>query len=191
MEKKKKVNKKLEQQSQAYMGALSKVMHGPDTKEMVYGMLQAGDPMKTIPQTALAINEEVEGAFKKKGGKPSLDILGQAAGFLVQDLVEIGNAAGFFNLDPENEEIMTALVSNTMQPYLEKGIKDGSIDPIELQAKTEPLLTEEGRAQGLAMGAERGIDAEAGDRQVAESYRREGVLAERGRKVVSKNKGVL
>jgi len=163
-----------------YIGLLSKMLHSPQTKEGVYGMLQAGDPMQSIPSTALAINSQAEQAFVKKGGKPSLNTLSAGAQFLVNDLVEIGNAGGFFQINLEEGNVAHDLMLATMQPYIEKGLKDGSIDPVELQQIAEPLMNEMEQGEGSRMyGEGEGLPMEADERTAMETYRSQGVLGER------------
>jgi len=164
------VDPKVQQQVEAYVSALSKLLHGKDTKEQVYSMLQSGPPEKSIPAAAMQINDQAEVAFKKGGGKVGLDTLAAAAQFLVGDLIEIGNAGGFFEVNPEDPEMLKMLMMDTMQPYIERGLANGTIDPIELQKKVEPLMNPEAKQHFGAMGQEGGIPSEPNEGTAMESY---------------------
>jgi len=135
-----KVSPEVERKVNAYISALSKLMHGKETKNHVYKMLQSGEPMVTIPRSAIEINRQAEEAFKRGGATPDLDTLFAGSQFLILDLIEIGNAGGFFQLDPQDPNVLGPLVQSTVQPYVEEGLKNGTIDPVELQNKIEPLI---------------------------------------------------
>jgi len=176
-----KVSPEVERKVNAYISALSKLMHGKETKNHVYKMLQSGEPMVTIPRSAIEINRQAEEAFKRGGATPDLDTLFAGSQFLILDLIEIGNAGGFFQLDPQDPNVLGPLVQSTVQPYVEEGLKNGTIDPVELQNKIEPMLTDEQRAQGGLMAQEQGMSMEANQGTAMETYRRQGILDERGR----------
>ncbi len=165
-----------------YVGLLSKLLHSPDTRDMVSQMLAQGDPMMTIPETALTVNDQAEMMYKQNGQKPDLDTLAAGSQFLINDLVEIGNAGGLFNLDLSDDELSMKLLKDTMQPYIQKGLKDGSIDPVELQKKVEPLMKEAGNYdQGMMLAEQGGIPSGPTSDTAAESYRRQGIMTERNK----------
>jgi hypothetical protein len=142
----------LSQADQAYISGLMKLLHSKDTAPHVEEMLKSGPPEQTIPATALQINGQMEEAA---GQKPPLETALIAGVYLVQDLIEIGNAAGYFELqDPEQ---MKPILQTTMQQYIEAGLQDGTIDPVELQEKVEPLMDEEQRATGMQAAELTGI----------------------------------
>jgi len=182
---------------EAYVSGLSKLLHGKETKSQVYEMLKSGQPEKTIPATALQINEQMEGAFKNKGHKPSMTTLVASAQFLVTDLIEIGNAGGFFQINPEDANVIGPILTNTMQPYIEKGLADGSIDPVELQALIEPMMSDEAKSEGLRVAGEQGMSATPGVSQAMGTNSKQAVLKDRkmregeARKVAPQGGGVL
>jgi hypothetical protein len=153
------------QEQQAYVSGLMKMLHAKETSPAVVKMLSSAPPEQSIPQTALTINQNFEQQLK--GKKPSLETSLVGGVYLVKDLILIGNTAKVFNVP---EEGLGPILKTTMQKYVEAGLKDGSIDPIELQKKTEPLMTEEQRAQGLSHGEKLGIPQEPGTRQAMETY---------------------
>lgn len=162
---------KLEREVQAYVMGLSKMLHGKQTQPQVVSMLKSvEDPSKSIPQIALLVNDQMEQAVKGKGKKPSLDVLLGAAQFLVGDLIEMGNAMGVFQL--ETEEQIAPILQSTMQTYIEKGLKDGSVDPIELQKKVEPMMPEQDRIKALEIAKAEGLPTEPNQLTAMEAYAR-------------------
>lgn len=164
------VDPKVQREIEAYISGLSKMLHGKETRNQVLSMLKSAEPQIAIPQTALTVNMQMEQAISSKGKKPSLDVLAAAAQFLVGDLLEIGNAAGIFNI--QDEQQIGAILTDTMQQYIEKGLKDGSIDPIELQQKAEPLMDEEHRALGMEAAKRTGIPLEPDQNTAMQAYGR-------------------
>lgn len=152
------VDPKEQQQIEAYLTGLSKMLHGKETSGDVLAMLQSGEPGDTIPQAALSVNSQMEAATSKGGSKPSLNILLNAAAFLVSDLIEIGNAADIFLI--ESEEEIAPILRSTLQAYIEKGLADGTIDPVELQQVVEPLMDEEHKALGSEAALRSGLPQE-------------------------------
>ena len=160
---------KMEREVQAYVMGLSKMLHGKKTQPQVVQMLKSGGPPEQlVPQVALLVNDQMESAVKQKGQKPSLEVLLGAAEFLVGDLVEMGNALGVFQV--ETEEQVAPILQNTMQTYIEKGLKDGSIDPVELQQKVEPLMPEDMRQKALGIAEAEGLPAEPNQMTAMEAY---------------------
>lgn len=160
---------KVEKEVQAYTMGLSKMLHSKKTQPQVVQMLKSGgDPETLVPQIALLINDQMETAVKQKGQKPSLEVLLGAAQFLVGDLIEMGNAMGIFQI--ETEEQIGPILQNTMQKYIEKGLKDGSVDPIELQQKVEPMMPEDMRQKALGIAEAEGIPSAPNQLTAMEAY---------------------
>lgn len=160
---------KVEKEVQAYVMGLSKMLHSKKTQPQVVQMLKSGgDPETLVPQVALLVNDQMESAVKQKGQKPSLDVLLGAAQFLVGDLVEMGNAIGVFQV--ETKEQVAPILQNTMQSYIEKGLKDGSIDPVELQQKVEPLMPEDMRQKALGIAEAEGLPTVPNQMTAMEAY---------------------
>ena len=161
----KELDPKTQQQIDVYSTMLTKFIHGKETQSQVLDMIKAGDPTKTIPPAAVAINDQGEQAMK---GKVSTDVVLGASVPLVSDLIEIGIAAGLFE-QPSDEEI-SYIYQDTLQMYIEKGLKDGSIDPIQLQQDVEPLMNDEQRQAGLEMGKIAGVSSEPNQAAIIEQY---------------------
>jgi hypothetical protein len=158
----------LSDSDQAYLNALTKLMHTKKTAPKIEEMLQSGPPEKVIPETALMINKLMEDEARKGGKPPSLELLFQAGILVVSDLLEIGNLLGAFEIVDEQE--VTAILQATMQKYIEKGLKEGTIDPIELQQKAEAMLAPEDREGGIAMAEREGIPVEPNEHTAMEVY---------------------
>ena len=109
----------------------------------------------------------MESAVKSKGQKPSLGVLLAANVRMIGELMEIGKSGGFFQVQ---EEQVGPILQDTMQRYITKGLKDKSIDPIELQQAVEPMMEESQKQQGLEMANQMGVPQEPGMDAALESY---------------------
>lgn len=152
----------------AYTTGLSRMLHGPDTQPNVMSMLESGEPEQVIPQVALTVNAQMEEAVRQKGKPPTLEVLLNASAFLVGDLIEMGNAAGIFQI--ESEEQVQPILQGTLQMYIEKGLADGTIDPVELQTAIEPLMSDEHKELGLRGGEMSGIPATANEQTALNAH---------------------
>lgn len=155
------VDPKLKASMEDYTAVLMNVIHSPETNGSVVEMLSGGPAQESIPFTANQVNDMVLQSIAKKQGakKPEDAVLMAGAIYLVTDLAELGNAADVFE-QPVGEQDMAPLLQKTMQSYIQKGLKDGTIDPVQLQTDTEPYLNEEQRGVGLMMGNELGQPTE-------------------------------
>lgn len=156
------------QADQAYLAGLMKLLHSKETAPQVDAMLQSAPPEKSVPQAAMVLNDQMEMAVTEKSWKPTLDTLFAAGAFLVNELITIGNTGGFFKV--ESEEQAKLIFETTFKSYITKGLKDGSIDPVELQAKVEPLMTESQRTTGLKAAYLTNTKMEPDQQTVMESY---------------------
>lgn len=158
----------LDKKSQAYITGLSRMLHNSKTSKNILEMLKSGEPQDTISTTALTVNSQMEKRVTQAGKKPDLDVLLNAAVFLVGDLIEIGNAAGIFQIQDEQE--IGQILQNTLQTYIEDGLKNGTVDPVELQHAVEPLMDEDHRAMGMEAANMSGIPQEANESTAMQSY---------------------
>ena len=158
---------KIEKETQAYLTGLSKMLHGRDTSGQVIEILKSAPPDQSIPQAALTVNSQMEGAVREAGQEPSLEVLLNAGIFLVNDLVEMGNAAGIFQLEGE---AIGPILQSTLKQYIEKGLAEGTIDPVELQEKVGPLMDEEHTALGTEAAALSGIPQEPNEGTAMQAY---------------------
>lgn len=168
---------KQQKKTERYMSSLASLVHNGKTKDAIYEALQSTSPDKSIPATALQINEKVESAVREKGGKPALTTMFNSMLFLTTELATIGQEGGFFQLSRED---VIPIYENTLKQYIQKGLKDRTIDPIELQKTAESYMTPEQRQQGLALAKENGVSQEAGSMAAMEMYADQRVQKERG-----------
>lgn len=159
---------KLEKESQAYITGLMKILHSKETSPKIMEILKSAPPEQAVPQVALMVNQQMEDAARAKGKPPSLEVLLGAGIYLTQDLLEMGNAAGIFQI--EGEEAAGEIIKSTLQTYIEKGLKDKTIDPVELQEKVQPLLDEAGMGQGMEAASANGIPEKPDQMTAMEQY---------------------
>jgi len=169
----------------AYLDGLIKLMHTKKTAPKIEDMLESGPPEKAIPETALMVNKMMEDGARKGGKPPSLELLFLAGITVVSDLIEIGNAKGIFEITEESE--IQAILQETMQRYIQKGLKDGTVDPVELQEKAGKLMNEEDQSAAMTMGEREGIPSEANEHTAMEVYadqkvRKKGGMLQGGRR---------
>ena len=170
--------KELDKETQAYISAMMKMLHDRQSSPQIVQMLKESPPEESIPAVALTLNDNFESQLKSQGKQPKLETLLIAGTYLVADLVEIGNAAQAFEV---TEDQVPMLLQSTMQKYIERGLKDGSIDPVELQAAVEPLMGEEHKAAGIMMAEDNGLPMEANQRTAMEAYGRQREMAANNR----------
>lgn len=163
------VDPKVKKKIQAYTGIISNFLHGNQTKRQVEAMLQSAPPETSIPQTALTVNAQVEGALRERGEEPALDVRLAGGVHLVSSLIEIGNAGGFW---PEIslEDGLATYLEPTMKEYIHNGIKNGTVDPVELQQSVEPLMNEEEKSLGMKGAEAAGVPKEPGQQAAMEKY---------------------
>jgi len=116
-------------QDQAYANALLKAVHSKKTRSKVHEMLGSTYPEVSVPRTVLLINDMVEKKAREGGKPPSLETLLYANSLLINDLIEVGNLAQVWDKPVEEEERVGSILQDTMQKYIQKGLKDGTIDP--------------------------------------------------------------
>lgn len=155
---------------QAYVTGLMKMIHDPQASPKIVDTLGAAPPNQSVPHVALMLNEQFEVQARSQGKVPDLNTLLAAGIYLVTDLVELGNTAGAFKV---SEEEIGPIIEDTLQQYIEKGLKKGTIDPVELQESVEPLMNEEQKQLGLQAGAASGVPPQADQSTAMEAYARQ------------------
>lgn len=137
--------------AKGYETVLKNLIHGKKTRDEVINMLKAGgDALVSVPQTAMTIND-MGIATMKQGGidlDPAVQMV--ASAYLVDDLLALGDACQAFEAE---EDMVEAIMEDTYQMYIERGLKDKSIDPIQLQIEAQKAMTKEQAAAGSMMGA--------------------------------------
>jgi len=134
------------------------MIHNEQTTKDIQEMLSSAPPEQSIPEVVLQLNTMVEESFNKQGGVE--DEVKVAGGlYAVSDLAELGNAAGLWD-QQLNENDIISIFEKTASKYIEKGLADGTIDPIQLQRDTEPLLPPEVREKATLIQKELGLPDE-------------------------------
>lgn len=136
--------------AKGYETVLKTLIHGDKTRDEVINMLKAGgDAMMSVPQAAMSINDMGLQTMKQGGinVEPSVQLV--ASSYLIDDLMQLGEAAGAFQIE---EGMMESIFEDTFQMYVERGLGDGSIDPIQLQLEAEKAMTEEQAVAGITLG---------------------------------------
>jgi hypothetical protein len=151
----------------SYGTMLMDMVHNNATKGKVIDMLKAGEPAQSIPATALTINETATQMVQETGETVPPEVLLPCSVDLVGDLIDTGNAAGVFQV---TEEQIPAIYQDTVQQYIQSGLKNGTIDPVELQAAIEPLLSEEDAVAGGQIGQSAGLPPAPTNQMVMDSY---------------------
>lgn len=147
------VDEETQHQMDAYIMTLMNIVHSDQTGNSMVELLKAGPPEQSVPQASLEANAIVEKALKGKGIEPKDEVKMAGAMYLAADLTELGNSSGAWEQPVEDPQAVIGYFQSTLQKYVHKGIKEGTIDPVELQAQTEPMLNEQQLAVGIK-GAE-------------------------------------
>jgi len=151
-----KLNPKDKQEMDSYVTMLMDLIHNKATSSSILDMLKSGDPNQTVPATALQVNSMAENMVAQStGSPPTTNALLGGSIYLVSDLIETGNASGIFSITDEGQ--VTQIFQDTLQQYIHQGIKNGTIDPVELQQSVEPLLSNEQRQVGMQIGQQAGV----------------------------------
>lgn len=166
-----KVPARLKKQMEGYKTVLTKLMHSKELRKQTMEMLKSGPPEIAVPQTAITINRQAEEMMQQKGIDLSNDVKLNGALFLVNDLIILGNSGAEWD-DPVDKDEATAILQDTMQDYIKTGLANGTIDPIQLQKDTEPLLNDEQKKLGLEIAQQEGIPNDITQQQVVGNQER-------------------
>ena len=131
-----------------------KMVYSKETMPDVLRMLKSGEPSQTIPNTANMIFKKLE---QSSDNKIPGDIKLAAATSLVMELTEIGNEGQVFQI---SEKQMQPILQNTYRIYIENGLKDGTIDPIELQKSVNPMMKGNAKGYGEEVAQKEGMPME-------------------------------
>lgn len=149
------VTPEMQAKSDAYVTTLMHMMHNPKTAKSVQDMLKAAPPEQSIPSVTLQLNQAAEGSFSK-GGKLEDQVKLTGAMYTVLDLAEIGNTGNLWGKKLGEKDIQVCL-QEVLTRYIHSGLKDGSIDPIELQAEAEKLFNDKQKEVGSSIQKEAGL----------------------------------
>lgn len=148
-------DQKVRDRIDSYVVALMNELHGSETRDDVLDILKNGkDPYIGIPEAAMVVNDAAVAKFEQNGVNVDLNTQFNASLYLVNDLMEIGSKFGFFEVTQDD---FAPLLEDSLQTYIERGLKNGTIDPIELQLTAEKFTTENQRIAGLYYGQENGV----------------------------------
>ena len=129
-----------------------KLIHGEETRDSVLQTLGSNpDPGKAVPQAANMLMTRVEQQAKTRRQKLPDDVKVAAAQYMVPDLAMLGNRAGVWE-QPVAEEQLPQMLQDTMQIYIRQGLKNKTIDPVQLQRDAEKLMTPEQKEMGMRFG---------------------------------------
>ncbi len=148
-------DKKVRDRIDSYVVALMNELHGSETRDDVLDILKNGkDPYIGIPEAAMAVNDAAVAKFEQNGVEVDLNTQFNASAYLVNDLMELGSKFGFFEVTQDD---FAPLLEDSLQTYIERGLKNGTIDPIELQLTAEKFTSENQRIAGLYYGQKNGV----------------------------------
>lgn len=141
------LGKPQELQLEAYKDNATLVVFSESSQAAVLQQLQAGKtPMESIASTANLIHKQLEASLSETGEKMTEITLCLGAAHLVSELIVLADAAKLYTLN--NEERLQAY-QLAVKKYFEDGLKNGTIDIVELQKTMEPLLNEKQRQFGM------------------------------------------
>lgn len=127
---------------------LTDMVYHEDAKASVQSMLKQGPPEMTIPKVVNTLFMKFEDMTAEKKGPIPLDIKLVAGVHLFSEVLELAESMGIVREDLSPDQLQPMLKAS-IQEYIQRGLKEGSIDPIELQERVEPLLSDEEREIGL------------------------------------------
>ena len=161
---------------EAFNVVLMNIMHSEQTREEVLNMLKddgdddeaTNDPFLTIPNAAVSINDMAVTLMAEKQIKVGFDIQLAGSVLVLNDLVELGIATKLWEELPEEDVAM--IYEDTLQIVIERGLEDGSIDPIQLQLDAESLMNEDQKRGGDALAQEKGLGAEPSSQAMSEQH---------------------
>lgn len=133
-------------QIDAYSDNATMVIFSGESQDAILQSLQTGkNPMDAVAKTANIINKRLQESLQKEGEQMTEITLCLGAAHMVSELVVLADAAGLFKMTVEQR---AEAYRQTLMQYFAAGLKDGSIDPVELQKTIEPLMSQEQRQAG-------------------------------------------
>lgn len=170
-EKREKISPKKLQQVETVTAMMMKLIHSKESSQAAIGMLKADpDPAKAIPIAANRLLGVVEKKFKQRRSTIPNDVKVASIQYAVADLALLGNKAKLWDREVTKEEL-GPILKDTMQQYIQRGIKSGDINPVELQREVEPLMSDEQKAVANKYGQEAGIAPKPTATMAAEDYK--------------------
>jgi len=127
------VNKDLAQ----YVAKATTLLHAPETRDAVISMLDNNDQVQKIANVTVFVMQKVDAAARTKGLEIQDSVRVFAAGDIVTQIAEIGNAAKKFSID---KDLVQLALSVAVQDYVNAEVKAGRIDRKKLQVAIEADL---------------------------------------------------
>ena len=129
---------------------------------------QTGDPLVSVPEVAVNLNDTAVAMMTDSGAVPDFGVQLAASALLIDDLIQLGQAAKLWPDVQKNE--VEAIYEDTLQIVIERGLADGSIDPIQLQLDVEPLMNDDQSRAGQALAKNGNLSAEPSQASMTEQY---------------------
>jgi hypothetical protein len=139
-----------EQQEQIdnYVDNATLMIHSqPATDKILADLAAIKNPQAAVAKAANRVHDMLEQGFQKNQKKYNEVTLMFGAYKMIDELIELGEVAGIFQMD-ENQKYAAHHLA--IQHYFGRGIKEGWIDAVELQKNVEPLMPQKLREQGQA-----------------------------------------
>lgn len=161
---------KAKDEIEKYNTVLMTLLHSEKTRDKVMDILSSGqgDIFTSVPQAAVTVNDMGVNLMGQSGGVVSPGTQLGSSQYLIEDLIQLGMAKGLWE-EPTEEELL-GLVEDTIQIVIERGLADGSIDPIQLQLEVEPLMNEDQKRVGVMMQEEQSMASEPSQEAVVDQY---------------------
>lgn len=167
---------KVAKQLESYVMILMNIIHGKESAGMVMDVLKSGadeegaeaDPFNTVPQAAMAINDMALQITSSEGIDINFSTQLGGSAYLIPDLLELGVAANLW--EELSEEDVAAVFEDTLEMVITRGLKDGSIDPIQLQLDVEPLMSKNQKSAGDAFASELGLESEPSQQAMSDQH---------------------
>lgn len=153
------ITPELQHKMDTYNAALMQIMHNPKTSKSVVEMLKSAPPEQSIPSVALQLTDTVSKSFEKKGTKVEDSVKLCGAMYLVSDLSEIGNTAGLWDKEVTSDQI-GPLLTKVLTRYIHSGLRDKSIDPVQLQEQAQDLFSDKQKEIGGTIQKKLGLPDE-------------------------------
>lgn len=115
-----------------YVSRGMQVLHSRETRDAIFRMLSAKDPVRSVANVVLMVVQKVDDASRKAGLEVQDVIKLLAAMEFIRQIVEIAEVGKVFKLDQRGQNF--ALVA-AVQEYLRGEIQAGRIDPASLKTK--------------------------------------------------------
>jgi len=153
------ITPELQHKMDTYNAALMQIMHNPKTSKSVVEMLKSAPPEQSITSVAIQLTDTVSKSFEKKGTKVEDSVKLCGAMYLVSDLSEIGNTAGLWDKEVTSDQI-GPLLTKVLTRYIHSGLRDKSIDPVQLQEQAQDLFSDKQKEIGGTIQKKLGLPDE-------------------------------